>query len=137
MEPQTFTVPIFKCHQLMFWLEPGERRSGQFVLYNMTVSKKPCNIPVPDKLSTNSIATPIQPTKTAQPAPQPTKTADHTPTKETSQPVKQQQPQQQQQQQQPQQQPQTQQQSAAQQINALKSNSINTNKRSNTLAPKK
>ena len=41
MEPQTFTVPIYNCHQLMFWLEPGVTRSGQFVLYDMTVSKKP------------------------------------------------------------------------------------------------
>ncbi len=41
MQPQTFTVPINNCHQLMFWLAPGEYRSGQFVLYDMTVSKKP------------------------------------------------------------------------------------------------
>ncbi|MBR2165821.1 MAG: hypothetical protein IJ915_04680 [Paludibacteraceae bacterium] len=41
MQPQTFTVPIYNCHQLMFWLEPGITRSGQFVLYDMTVSKKP------------------------------------------------------------------------------------------------
>lgn len=40
MEPKTFTVPIHNCHQLMFWLEPGKYRSGQFVLYDMTVSKK-------------------------------------------------------------------------------------------------
>lgn len=52
MEPQTITVPIFKCHQLMFWLEPGKYRSGQFVLYDMKVSKEPCNIPIPEKLST-------------------------------------------------------------------------------------
>jgi hypothetical protein len=41
MEPQTFTVPIHNCHSLVFWLEPGDTRSGQFVLYDMTVSKKP------------------------------------------------------------------------------------------------
>ena len=41
MEPQTFTVPINNCRQLMFWLAPGEYRSGQFVLYDMKVSKKP------------------------------------------------------------------------------------------------
>lgn len=40
MEPQTFTVPIYNCHQLMFWLEPGDTRSGQFVLYDMKVSKE-------------------------------------------------------------------------------------------------
>ena len=41
MQPQTFTVPIYNCRQLTFWLEPGSTRSGQFVLYDMTVSKKP------------------------------------------------------------------------------------------------
>lgn len=41
MEPQTFTVPINNCRSLVFWLEPGDTRSGQFVLYDMTVSKKP------------------------------------------------------------------------------------------------
>ena len=42
------TVPIFNCNALTFWLEPGDTRSGQFVLYDMTVSKAPCDIPVPD-----------------------------------------------------------------------------------------
>ncbi len=41
MEPQTFTVPINNCRSLVFWLEPGDTRSGQFVLYDMKVSKKP------------------------------------------------------------------------------------------------
>ena len=41
MQPTTFTVPINKCEQLMFWLECGEYRSGQYVLYDMTLSKKP------------------------------------------------------------------------------------------------
>lgn len=41
MEPKTFTIPIYKCRQLMFWLEPEEVRSGQFVLYDMTLSKEP------------------------------------------------------------------------------------------------
>ena len=67
MEPQTFTVPIFKCHSLMFWLEPGETRSGQFVLYDMTVSKKPCNIPIPTKISTNSSAAVVEPAKAQEP----------------------------------------------------------------------
>ncbi|MBO4453805.1 MAG: NPCBM/NEW2 domain-containing protein [Paludibacteraceae bacterium] len=40
MEPQTIIVPIHKCHQLMFWLEPGNTRSGQFVLYDIKVSKQ-------------------------------------------------------------------------------------------------
>jgi hypothetical protein len=41
MEPMTVTVPINQCHQLMFWLEPGQYRSGQYVLYDMKVSKAP------------------------------------------------------------------------------------------------
>jgi len=32
----------------MFWLEPGPMRSGQFVLYDMKVSKAPCDIPAPE-----------------------------------------------------------------------------------------
>ncbi len=48
MEPVTMTVPIFNCNALTFWLEPGDTRSGQFVLYDMKVSKAPCDIPVPD-----------------------------------------------------------------------------------------
>lgn len=41
MPPTTYTVPIYKCEQLMFWLECGDVRSGQYVLYDMTLSKKP------------------------------------------------------------------------------------------------
>jgi hypothetical protein len=40
MKPTTYTIPIHKCTQLMFWLECGEYRSGQYVLYDMTVRKK-------------------------------------------------------------------------------------------------
>lgn len=48
MAPMTITVPIFKCHQLMFWLECGDQRSGQYVFYDLKVSKAPCNIPIPE-----------------------------------------------------------------------------------------
>ena len=48
MQPQTFTLPINGCRQLTFWLEAGDTRSGQFVLYDMRVSKKPCDTPVSD-----------------------------------------------------------------------------------------
>ena len=41
MPPTTLKVPINKCTQLMFWLECGESRSGQYVLYDMTLSKTP------------------------------------------------------------------------------------------------
>ena len=63
MEPQTFTVPIFNCRQLTFWLEPGATRSGQFVLYDMKVSKAPCNIAVPDHVTTSApaVAAPEEP----------------------------------------------------------------------------
>ena len=51
MAPSTFTVPIYKCTQLMFWLECGDTRSGQYVLYDMKVSKRPCGLPVPERYS--------------------------------------------------------------------------------------
>ena len=41
MEPTTFTVPLYNSRSLTFWMEPRDFRSGQFVLYDMTVSKKP------------------------------------------------------------------------------------------------
>lgn len=53
-EPTTITVPIFKCHQLMFWLECGDQRSGQFVFYDLKLSKDPCYIPIPEKYSSKS-----------------------------------------------------------------------------------
>ena len=98
MQPQTFTVPINNCHSLVFWLEDGPTRSGQFVLYDMTVSKKNAAVQPP---TSNSAA--VQP-----PIP-----SDRAPEQRTSNSA------------------------AVQQINALKSNSINANKQSNTLAPKK
>ena len=88
MQPQTFTVPINNCHSLVFWLEDGPTRSGQFVLYDITVRKKHAAV-------------------------QPPIPSDRAPEQRTSNSA------------------------AVQQINALKSNSINANKQSNTLAPKK
>ena len=41
MQPTTFTVPINKSEQLMFWLQCGDVRSGQYVLYDMTLNKTP------------------------------------------------------------------------------------------------
>ena len=41
MQATTISVPIHKCTQLVFWLECGESRSGQYVLYDMTLSKTP------------------------------------------------------------------------------------------------
>ena len=41
MQPTTYSVPINKSEQLMFWLECGDYRSGQYVLYDITLDKKP------------------------------------------------------------------------------------------------
>ena len=40
MMPTTYTVPIHKCEQLLFWLQCGDVRSGQYVLYDMTLDKR-------------------------------------------------------------------------------------------------
>lgn len=45
MQPATFTVPINKCEQLMFWLQCGDVRSGQYVIYDITLDKKPMSHP--------------------------------------------------------------------------------------------
>ena len=128
MQPQTFTVPINNCHSLVFWLEDGPTRSGQFVLYDMTVSKKNAAVqpPIPsdrapEQRTSNSAA--VQPPIPSDRAPeqrtsnnaavQPSIPSDRAPEQRTSNSA------------------------AVQQINALKSNSINANKQSNTLAPKK
>ena len=128
MQPQTFTVPINNCHSLVFWLEDGPTRSGQFVLYDMTVSKKHAAVqpPIPsdrapEQRTSNSAA--VQPPIPSDRAPeqrtsnsaavQPPIPSDRAPEQRTSNSA------------------------AVQQINALKSNSINANKQSNTLAPKK
>lgn len=42
MVPTTFQVPIYNCKQLLFWLEPNDVRSGQYVFYDLKVSKAPC-----------------------------------------------------------------------------------------------
>lgn len=42
MQPKTFTVPLYGANQLMFWLECGDVRSGQYVLYDLKLSKTPC-----------------------------------------------------------------------------------------------
>ena len=56
MEPLTVTVPIFKCHQLMFWLECGDKRSGQYVFYDLKLSKEPCNIAIPTEYTPAKVA---------------------------------------------------------------------------------
>ena len=47
MEPQTITVPIDGCEQLMFWLANTDNWSGQFLFYDLKLSKerRPLDIP--------------------------------------------------------------------------------------------
>lgn len=48
MEPQTVTVPIDGCEQLMFWLANTAGNSGQYVFYDVKVSKDPCKLDIPE-----------------------------------------------------------------------------------------
>lgn len=60
MEPTTWSVPIGRCTQLVFWLQCGETRSGQYVLYDMELSKAPMqNITYPDYSSAAAATVPV------------------------------------------------------------------------------
>jgi hypothetical protein len=61
MQPSTFTVPINKCEQLMFWLQCEGARSGQYVLYDMTVSKKPYVTPESAKPASSAKSAEVTP----------------------------------------------------------------------------
>lgn len=39
MKPTTYTVPINKAEQLMFWLQCGNWNSGQYIFYDLKLSK--------------------------------------------------------------------------------------------------
>ncbi|MBR5703769.1 MAG: NPCBM/NEW2 domain-containing protein [Bacteroidales bacterium] len=56
MQPATFEVPINKCTQLVFWLQCGDCRSGQYVLYDMTLSRKQVAMPAPNSAPTSKPA---------------------------------------------------------------------------------
>ena len=56
MDPLTVTVPIFKCRQLMFWLECGDIRSGQYLFHDLKLSKSPCHLPIPDSYTPSGSA---------------------------------------------------------------------------------
>lgn len=76
MPPTTFTVPINKCEQLMFWLQCGDVRSGQYVIYDITVDKKPMsqNPGVVTNISKPTQAAPkAESKKETKPAPAPKK----------------------------------------------------------------
>ena len=47
MEPQTITVPIDGCEQLMFWLANTDNWSGQFIFYDIVLSKDKLELDVP------------------------------------------------------------------------------------------
>ncbi len=58
MEPQTITIPIEGCEQLMFWLCNTGGTSGQYVFYDLKLTKDrlPLNIPREAMLS-NAVVT--------------------------------------------------------------------------------
>ena len=60
MKPTTYSVPLNHCTQLVFWLQCGDSRSGQYVLYDMTVSKDPCTVPESQRLFSSSAAGPAE-----------------------------------------------------------------------------
>ena len=61
MEPQTVTVPIDGCQQLMFWLANTDNWSGQFLFYDIKLSKDHAarNIPKDARLSEAVITAPV------------------------------------------------------------------------------
>lgn len=47
MEPQTVTVPINGCQQLMFWLANTDNWSGQYIFYDIKLSKEHASLDIP------------------------------------------------------------------------------------------
>ena len=60
MEPQTVTVPINGCGQLMFWLANTYNTSGQYVFYDIRLTKDvlPMDIPKAARLSESVVTEP-------------------------------------------------------------------------------
>ena len=60
MEPQTVTVPIDGCGQLMFWLANTYNTSGQYVFYDIRLTKErlPLSIPKEARLSQGVVTAP-------------------------------------------------------------------------------
>lgn len=50
MEPQTVTVPINSCRQLMFWLANTKGTSAAYVFHDIKVSKEKCELIVPEDM---------------------------------------------------------------------------------------
>lgn len=47
MEPQTVTVPIDGCRQLMFWLANTDNWSGQYIFYDIKLTKERMGLDIP------------------------------------------------------------------------------------------
>lgn len=55
MEPQTVTVPIDGCHQLMFWLANTHNWSGQFAFYDIKLSKNKVSLDIPRAVRSSKV----------------------------------------------------------------------------------
>lgn len=65
MDPQTVTVPINGCEQLMFWLANTNNTSGQYVFYDLKLTKDilPMNVPKEARLSKSVVTEPVHTVK--------------------------------------------------------------------------
>lgn len=61
MKPQTVTVPIDGCEQLMFWLANTDNWSGQYLFYDIRLSKAHAELDIPEdaRLSNAVISQPF------------------------------------------------------------------------------
>lgn len=50
MKPQTVTVPINGCEQLMFWLANTKGTSAAYVFHDIKVSKEKCELTIPEDM---------------------------------------------------------------------------------------
>lgn len=57
MEPQTITIPIDGCEQLMFWLANTDNWSGQYLFYDIKLSKEKSVLRVPKALRNETVVT--------------------------------------------------------------------------------
>lgn len=64
MKPTTYTVPIKKARQLMFWLQCGNWNSGIFIFYDLVLSKGNSEVALPsvNKVNNHSeVVAPVNP----------------------------------------------------------------------------
>ena len=68
MEPQTITVPIDGCQQLMFWLANTDNWSGQYIFYDIKLSKDRMELDIPKaaRLSQAVVTQPVWTEKTIE-----------------------------------------------------------------------